>query len=136
MCITSYSYNRILLHAWYECMYVCMGFFIHSRRFQEDHMLFMESLRQSLPLLAAKKILIVTDREFDFSDVFPLCLNVFCWNHLERDLHFYLKNSANCKSSEISFYASAFKSVMIEESEEEFNKLWNLLYQLSCFELF
>jgi len=65
-----------------------VAFFIHSQRFQEDHMLFMESLRQSLPLLAAKKILMVTDREFDFSNVFPLCLNVFCWNHLERDLHF------------------------------------------------
>ena len=43
---------------------------------------------------------------------------------LERDLHFYLKNTANCQSSEISFYASAFKSLMIEESEEEFDKSW------------
>jgi len=78
----------------------------------------MTTIRQSLPLLSAKKILIVTDREFDFSEVFPLCLNVFCWNHLERDLHFYLKNTANCQPSEMSFYA---KSLMIEESEAEFD---------------
>ena len=54
----------------------------------------------------------VTDREFDFSDVFLHCLNVFCWNHLERDLHFYLKNSANCRPSEISYYANTFKELM------------------------
>ena len=54
---------------------------------------FMTTIRQSLPLLAAKKLLIVTNREFDFSEVFPLYLNVFCWNHLERGLHFYLKNT-------------------------------------------
>ena len=101
-----------------------VAFFIHSRRYQEDHIRFMTTIRQSLPLLAAKKVVIVTDREFDFSEVFPLCLNVFCWNHLERDLHFYLKNTANCQSSEISFYANAFKSLMIEESEEEFDKSW------------
>ena len=60
-----------------------VAFFIHSRRYQEDHIRFMTTIRQSLPLLAAKKVVIVTDREFDFSEVFPLCLNVFCWNHLE-----------------------------------------------------
>ena len=100
-----------------------VAFFIHSRRLKEDHLLFMKSLRHSLPLLASKRLLIVTDREFDFSGVFPLCLNAFCWNHLERDLHFYLKN-ANCKPSEISFYANAFKALMIEESEEDFNTAW------------
>ena len=102
-----------------------VAYFIHSRRYQQDHIKFMQILRQSLPLLAAKKILMVTDREFDFSDIFPQCLNVFCWNHLERDLHFYLKNSANCKPSEISYYANAFKELMIAESEDELNKVWN-----------
>jgi len=43
------------------------AFFIHSRRLKEDHLLFMRNLRQLLPLLALKKLLMVTDREFDFS---------------------------------------------------------------------
>ena len=103
-----------------------VAFFIHSRRFQEDHMLFMKTIRKSLPLLASKKILMVTDREFDFSDVFPMCLNVFCWNHLELDLHFYLKNSANCKPSEISYYANSFKALMIEENEDDFDSSWSI----------
>lgn len=97
-------------------------FFVHSRRYQQDHIKFMQILRQSLPLLAARKILMVTDHKFD---IFPQCLNVFCWNHLECNLHFYLKNTANCKPSEISYYANTFKELMIEESEEEFDKGWN-----------
>ena len=59
-----------------------VAFIVHSKRYQEDHMCFMTTIRQSLPLLAAKKLLIVTDQEFDFSEVFPLCLNVFCWNEI------------------------------------------------------
>jgi len=85
----------------------------------------MQILRQSLPLLAAKKVVMVTDHEFDFSDIFLQCLNVYCWNHLEHDLHFYLRNSANCKPSEISYYANTFKELIIEESKEEFDKAWN-----------
>jgi len=100
------------------------AFFIHSRRLKEDHLLFMQNLRQLLPLLASKKLLMVTDREFDFSEVFPLCLQTFCWNHLERDLHFYLKNNANCQPSKVSFYGNTFKALMIEESEDDFNAAW------------
>lgn len=102
-----------------------VAYFIHSRRFSEDHLQFMRAVRNSLPLLSAKRMIMVTDREFDFSDVFPLCLNVFCWNHLERDLHFYLKRTANCKPSEISYYANVFKGLMIEENETAFDKAFN-----------
>lgn len=103
------------------------AFFIHSRRFQEDHTQFVKVIRKSLPLVASKRIIMVTDREFDFSEVFPLSLHVFCWNHLERDLHFYLKNTANCKSSEISFYANAFSHLMSEVNKEEFDMEWDKL---------
>ena len=46
-----------------------VAFFIHSKRLKEDHLLFVKSLRCSLPLWASKRLLIVTDREFDFSIV-------------------------------------------------------------------
>lgn len=64
------------------------GFLIHSRRFHEDHLNFLSSIRKLLPLLATKAVVIVTDQEFNFSEVFPVGTHVFCWNHLERDLHF------------------------------------------------
>ena len=69
----------------------------------------------------------VTDREFDFSEIFPLSHHAFCWNHLERDLHFYLKNTANCKPTEISFYANVFSHLMTEECSEELDEEWNKL---------
>lgn len=67
----------------------------------------------------------VTDREFDFLEVITLGHHVFCWNHLERDLHFYLKNTANCKLGEFSFYANTFSQLMTEVNEEGFE--WNKL---------
>ena len=38
-----------------NCPITPVAFFIHSCRFQEDHMQFVKVIRKSLPLLAAKK---------------------------------------------------------------------------------
>ena len=51
---------------------VPFAFLVHTRRFIDDHVRFMEALSQSFPCLASKKFIIVTNREFDFSSVFPL----------------------------------------------------------------
>ena len=104
---------------------VPFAFLVHTRRFIDDHVRFMESIRQSFPCLASKKMVIVTDREFDFSSVFPLAQHVYCWNHLERDLHFYLKQKANCTGHEISYFANVFKELMQEPTEVEFNRCWS-----------
>lgn len=55
----------------------------------------MEVLHQSFCCLESKKMVIVIDREFDFSSGFPLAQHVYCWNHLESDLYFYFKQKAN-----------------------------------------
>ena len=67
----------------------------------------------------------MTDREFDFSSVFPLAQQVFCGNHLERDLHYYLKQKANCNGVEISYFTNALKQLMQETTEEEFDNSWD-----------
>ena len=102
---------------------VPLAFFIHSRRFAESHHNFIKAIRQALPVLATKKVFVVTDQEFDFSDVLPISYHLFCWNHLEQDLLHYLKNTANCNSQQISYYANAFKEMMLEESQVEFDRL-------------
>ena len=59
---------------------VPIGFLIHSRRFHEDHLNFLKVIQQSI---ASKRIIIVTDREFNFSEIFPLGCHVFVgttWN--------------------------------------------------------
>ena len=40
---------------------ILFGFLIHTRRFLEDHLRFMEVIRQSSPFLTSKKIVIVSD---------------------------------------------------------------------------
>ena len=113
---------------------VPIGFLIHSRRFREDHLNFLKAIRQSISLLASRRIVIVTDREFNFSEIFPLGCHVFCWNHLEQDLHYYLKNTANCSATNISFFAHAFKGLMIETTETKFDQAWSVLKETKEFQ--
>ena len=121
-----YLSTILFRHALFEANpIVPFGFLIHSRRFHDDHVHFLEIIRQSVPLLASRKVVIVTDREFKFSKVFSLGVHVYCWNHLENDLHFYLKNNANCSASQISYYANVFKGLMAEPTEVEFEESWN-----------
>ena len=47
---------------------VPFGFFIHSRHFHKDHKYFIETIHQAVPSLSLKITVIVTDREFTFSD--------------------------------------------------------------------
>ena len=103
---------------------VPFGFLVHTRRFLKDHVRFMEVIRQSSPFLTSKKIIIVTDREFNFSSLFPLAQHVFCWNHLEQDLHHYLKQKANCNAAEISYFANVLKQLMQETTEIDFDRSW------------
>lgn len=49
---------------------VPFAFLVDTRRFIDNHVKFMEAIRQSSPCLASKKMVIVTDREFDFSSIF------------------------------------------------------------------
>jgi len=121
-----YLSTLIFKHSMFKnCPVLPFGFLVHNRRYQEDHMQFMEVIRSSSSCLASKKVIIVTDREFDFSSVFPLAQQVFCWNHLERDLQYYLKQKANCNGVEISYFTNALKQLMQETTEEEFDDSWD-----------
>ena len=98
-------------------------FFIHSRHFHKDHKYFIETIRQAVPSLSSKITVIVTDREFTFSDFFPSGYHVFCWNHLTRNLQFYLRNKANCTATDINYLVHAFQGLMTECTEAEFDQL-------------
>lgn len=78
----------------------------------------LAAIRKRVNLLSSKRIVVVSDREFDFSDIFPWGTHVFCWNHLEQDLKHYLKGKANCNATDISFFVQSFKGLMSEETAE------------------
>ena len=67
----------------------------------------------------------MTDREFNFSEIFPLGSHIYCWNHLECDLSYYLKSKDNCNLKEIS------KALMMEKIEKEFDDSWVEMRQKS-----
>ena len=103
------------------------AFLIHSRRYHSDHKLFLDAVTQLVPSLLSKKVALVTDREFKFSDMFPVGFHLFCWNHMENDLHWYLRNRSNCTSEEISFFSNSFKRLMMNGTEVEFDREWENL---------
>ena len=111
----------IYLHCYFVniCLNDPIGFsYIHSRRFHEDHKCFIETIHQAVPSLSSTKTVIVTNRAFAFSDVLP----VFCWNHLKRDLQFYLRNKANSTATDINYFVNAFQSLITECTETEFDQ--------------
>ena len=111
-----------------------LGFILHSRRFHKDHVQFLSFVRKCVNQLASKKLIIVTDREFNFSEIFPLGSHIYCWNHLERDLIYYLKSKGNCNSKEISSFVQSFKALMMEKTEKEFDDSWVEMRQKSFFQ--
>ena len=107
--------------------------YIHSRRFHEDNQCFLEVVCRALPTINSKKIVIVTDREFTFSDMFPLGYHLFCWNHLKKDLRFYLRNKANCTPTDVNYFTNAFQDLMTESTETKFDQAWITLKKRRSF---
>ena len=59
--------------------------------------------------------------------MFPSGYHVFCWNHLKRDLQFYLRNKANCTATDINYFVNAFQGLITECTETEFDQAWTSL---------
>ena len=52
------------------CPTVPVAFLNHSHCIQEDYTQFVEVIRKSLPLFVVERIIMATDYEFDFSEVY------------------------------------------------------------------
>lgn len=104
------------------------GFLIHSRRYHSDHRVFIDSIIEAVHPLATKCINIVTDREFKFATAFPVGSHLYCWNHLERDLHWHLKTKCNSSPEEVSYFTNTFKQLINASTTEiEFDRDWEEL---------
>lgn len=102
------------------------AYFIHSRRFHCDHLSFLEAVTDAVHSLLSKRVIIVTDREFKVSSIFPVGAHVLCWNHLETDLYWYLKSKCNCSPEDINYFVNVFRGLMNNcETEKEFDSEWS-----------
>ena len=105
------------------------GFLLHTRRLQVDHQFFLEAITKEVSQLLMKRVNIVSDREFNFADIFSCGTHLYCWNHYVRDIQWHLKGPCNCSSEDINFFSNTFRTLMISNTEDEFDAQWLILRQ-------
>ena len=98
------------------------AFLIHDRKYQKVHQQFFDLLKEKVPNLGKKDFKIVTDRESGITtaleNVFPQAHVLHCWNHVTRDLKFWLKKHG-ATQDDISVYKQDVLTVMRADSEKE-----------------
>ena len=104
-----------------------LAFMVHERKFQKCHEQFFEIIKEKIPRLGRKAIPIITDREAGIvnaiENVFPNAQLLICWNHILRDLKFWLsKHGATPK--DVQFYDNQVKQLLQCESLENFESLF------------
>lgn len=102
------------------------AFLVHSRRLQEDHLTFFNAITKKVSQMVKKRVNVVTDREFKFENVFPCGKHLYCWNHIIKDLQWYLKGSCNCTPEDVNYFVNFLRTVMSCETEEEFDRQWGI----------
>ena len=104
------------------------AFLIHDRKNQQTHDDFFRIIAEAVPNLKKGSHVIVTDREKVFTNAInkylPNIKQVFCWNHLRRDLRHWLSTSTtNATSDDKSEYGNNLVQLMQCESIEAFEDL-------------
>ena len=84
-----------------------LSFMIHERRKQKCHEAHFSFLKERIPRLQKRSVPVVTDREQGivnaFKNVLPDSHIFLCWNHILRDVEFWVKKKG-AAPKEIRFY--------------------------------
>ena len=104
------------------------AFLIHDRKNQNTHDEFFRIIAAEIPNLNKGNHMIVTDREKAFTSALnnhlPNLKQVFCWNHIRRDLRHWLSTcTRNATSLDKSEYGKHLVNLMQCESIEAFEDL-------------
>lgn len=59
--------------------------------------------------------------------------HLFCWIHIENDLLWYLKNNCNATPEDINFFVNAWKELVKNETEIDFDREWEDLKNMDKF---
>ena len=109
---------------------VPVAFFIHDKKSTRIHEFFWRTIKSLIPNLSKGSPVIVIDREAaiknSLEEVFPNVRVIFCWNHIRRDVRFWLNQHRG--SSDISIYMEDILQLLRCENEGEF---FTLLEQVS-----
>ena len=100
-------------------------FLIHKRKFSETHqVLFQEAVRH-IPSMKSTKSCLVTDKERAITKAaeleVPNLQLVQCWNHLFRDICFWLRKHG-APAADITIYVDDVSRLFHSPSEEAYNQ--------------
>jgi len=106
-----------------------VAFMLHERKFQKFHVQFCEGIAEHLsPAVAGMLLHICTDGESGCSnaiqEVFPSWIIFNCWNHIVRDVEFWLKKHGAGKD-EMSVYKLHVRNLLSSSTEEEYSMTLN-----------
>lgn len=104
-------------------------FLLHDRKKQWQHEEFFQIAVKELKLNQnATMIPLATDREKSIvnaiSNVYPGSNHVFCQNHIQRDVEFWIKQQKNYTSDDIKALKHNIRQLLESESAEEFDLLY------------
>lgn len=107
-----------------------LSFMIHERRKELCHVDHFNFVRTRIPRLKTKQIPVITDRERGIRNalntVFPNLKVFVCWNHIFRDLDFWLKKRS-APLDNIKVYKTDIRKLMQCTSETEYSNLLETL---------
>lgn len=103
---------------------VPVAFLIHDRKFQDDHEKFFRFVSEECPFLKKGKIVFITDREFRLNNIFPEAKQLYCWNHLIKNVDRWLvQHGVDAKKR--NAYISDMYRLLKQDSLENFMALKN-----------
>ena len=118
-------------------------FLIHDKKYSDVHEMFLNVLKTKIPNLSRQKFTVAIDRETgihkDFENVFPQCNILHCWNHIKRDIRYWL-NKHGARKDEIGVYIQDVIRIMqtdcIDALQQKFAELSNKWSKamVDCFE--
>ena len=98
------------------------GFLIHSRKFASDHEYFIKSLTDLAPALLKRQVNVVTDREFDIGNLFPVGFQLFCWN--QKETYYGMLETTPIAYRKTLHIVTSFKKLMRNSEEIDFDRDW------------
>jgi len=105
---------------------VPLAFFIHDSKYQFDHEQFFAFLQKEIPSLKTSNVVFITDREFDVQKFIPNASQLFCWNHLIKNVERWLiSNGADAQQRQA--YLSDMYKLLKQPSEEMFFETKSIL---------
>ena len=102
---------------------VPIAFMLHERKYQKLHEEFCADIAHMIPVhVSAQQCNICTDGEAGCSNAlrkqFPQWNVLSCWNHIIRDIEFWLKKHGG-SNEDITVYKTQIRDILNTETDEE-----------------